>query len=170
MILRDLRSDDDMQAITDMLHRAYAPLAARGLRYMATHQDADVTRRRLEKGKAIMADIAGRIVGTITVYGQDLASPTPAYREPGTYHFGQFGIEPEFKGKGIGRALHGAALDYARSVGGLFMALDTAAPATDLVAMYERWGYVTVERVSWKSTNYESVIMRCPLSAGPGAA
>lgn len=39
------------------------------------------------------------------------------------------------------------------------MALDTAAPAADLVAMYGRWGYAEVARFRWSTVNYESVIM-----------
>jgi GNAT superfamily N-acetyltransferase len=163
MTLRDLRPDDDLEALTLMLRRAYAPLAARGLRYMATHQEPDVTRRRLERGRPFMAEVDGRLVGTITVYGAEPESAAFFYRNPRTYHFGQFGIDPDFKGRGIGRALHGAAIAHALGQGGAFMALDTAAPAGDLIAMYARWGYVEVERVRWKSTNYESVIMRCAL-------
>lgn len=40
------------------------------------------------------------------------------------------------------------------------MALDTAAPATDLIATYERRGYAIVERVQWGDTDYPSVLMR----------
>jgi hypothetical protein len=44
--IRRARHDEDWVALTELLHRAYAPLASRGMRYLARHQDADVTRRR----------------------------------------------------------------------------------------------------------------------------
>ncbi len=173
MKIRVLAPDDDIVAPTDMLHRAYAPLAARGLRYNATHQSPEVTARRLSRGHSVMAECDGRVVGTISVYPPDPAAKVPLYREPHTYSFGQFAVDPAYKGRGIGRALHAAAVDHALSQGAHFLSLDTAAPAAELIATYERWGYVVVERTSWASTNYESVIMRCRLSeerhpTGPG--
>jgi len=160
MIIRSWRIDDDVEALTHMLHRAYAPLAARGLRYGATHQAPEATRRRLIGGHAFVAQSGIRLVGTITSYAPDPAATVQAYRESTTYHFGQFGVDPEFKGRGVGRALYAAMVDDAIRRGAKFMALDTAAPATDLIALYERWGYSVVERTRWDSTNYESVIMQ----------
>jgi GNAT superfamily N-acetyltransferase len=159
MKIRPWEPRDDVVEITEMLHRAYAPLAARGLRYNATHQPPEVTRRRLSGGFAFVAEVDGRLVGTITTYRPDLQSTALVYREPFTFHFGQFGVEPDFKGKGIGRALHQAILDCAVGNGATAMALDTAAPASDLIALYRRWGYSEVGRAQWDSTNYESVIM-----------
>jgi hypothetical protein len=44
--------------------------------------------------------------------------------------------------------------------GARVLALDTAAPATKLIAMYERWGYRIVGAADWRpTTNYESVVM-----------
>lgn len=161
MIIRDLKPDDDVVGITAMLHRAYAPLAARGLRYSATHQSPEVTSKRLSRGHSFVAESDGRVVGIITAYGPNPDSKIPTYRDPLTFHFGQFGVDPDFKGNGIGRALHKASVSYALAQGAHFMALDTALPAKDLIATYERWGYVTVGYAQWDVTNYESVIMRC---------
>jgi GNAT superfamily N-acetyltransferase len=160
MLIRSLRIDDDLGDITEMLHRAYAALGARGLRYNATHQSPEVTARRLVRGYPILAENDGRIVGTLTVYRPDPNHTAMVYRDAETYHFGQFGVDPEFRGRGLGRALHSKAIDYAGGQGARFMALDTAAPATELIALYERWGYRICERISWDSTNYESVLMR----------
>ena len=102
----------------------------------------------------------GRIVGTITIYPPKPKHRTATYRDPHTHGFGQFAVEPALSGQGIGRRLHQAALEHALSQGARFMALDTAEPATDLIATYERWGYTIVERVQWGDTNYPSVLMR----------
>ena len=168
MNIRVFTPEDDGVALTKRLQRAYAPRAARGLRYNATHQTPEVTTRRLFRGHPLVAEVDGAVVGTITVYGPEPESKVALYRDQHTYHFGQFGVEPGTKGRGIGRALHGAAIDYALAQGGRFMGLDTAAPAGDLIAMYLRWGYVVVDRTSWESTNYESVIMCRALRGGPG--
>jgi GNAT superfamily N-acetyltransferase len=160
MTIRDLKPDDDVVSITEMLHRAYASLAARGLRYFATYQSPDETHDRLARGHPFLAESNGRVVGTITVYKPNPDSSIPAYRDSGTFHFGQFGVDPDFKGRGIGRALHEAAVAHALEQRAFFMALDTAGPAKELISMYERWGYTVVDRTQWDVTNYESVVMR----------
>ena len=163
--IRDWRDDDDVEALTRMLHRAYAPLAAAGLRYMATHQSPDVTLRRLKRGRALVAEYEGDIIATLTVYTPEPDSTVLLYRDLRTYHIGQFGVEPDYKGRGVGRALHQAAVHHTLEQGGLYLALDTAGPATDLIATYQRWGYQIMERMSFSATNYESVIMRLDLQS-----
>ena len=59
-MIRELAPLDDVELLTEMLHRAYAPLAALGLRYSATHQSPEVTRRRLDKGYSLVAEVEGR--------------------------------------------------------------------------------------------------------------
>jgi predicted N-acetyltransferase YhbS len=160
IVIRRLAPGDDLVELTGLLHRAYAPLAARGLRYHATHQSPDVTARRAARGTCLVAEQSGRVVGTITVCAADAASSVAAYREAGVFTFGQYAVDPGHKGLGLGRRLHDAALEIARAAGGHAMMLDTAAPAADLIAMYARWGYVEVGRHRWDVTNYESVLMR----------
>ena len=46
--LRKLAVSDSLLDLTHLLHRAYARLAAMGLRYMATHQSEQVTRERID--------------------------------------------------------------------------------------------------------------------------
>ena len=55
-------------------------------------------------------------------------------------------MHPDYKGRGLGKKLHEAALEYASKHGGKIMALDTALPATHLIEMYRRWGYRNVGR------------------------
>jgi GNAT superfamily N-acetyltransferase len=167
MNIRVLTPADDLVAITEMLHRAYAPLAARGLNYTATYQTPEVTAQRLFRGHPLAAECDGRITGTLTVYPPDPQSDAAVYREAHTYSLGQFGVDPAFKGQGIGRTLHQAAVEYALSKGARFLSLDTAAPAHDLIDTYTRWGYTIVERTSWPGKSYESVLMRLCLRSQP---
>lgn len=159
-------ADDDIDDLTDLLHRAYAPLASRGLRFTATHQSSEVTRLRFNKGFPLIAEWNRKPVGTITGYGPDPDSQVPEYRDESSYHFGQFGVDPNFQGRGIGKALHEAILRHAMEQGAHFMCLDTAAPAEDLIGLYQKWGYAIVNRVSFSSVNYDSVIMRRDLRSG----
>ena len=48
--------------------------------------------------------------------------------------------------------------------GATTLALDTAQPATALIAMYVSWGYRVVGECDWRPfTNYPSVVMAQPL-------
>jgi GNAT superfamily N-acetyltransferase len=166
MKIRNFDAGDDVVALTQLLHRAYANQASKGLRFSATHQSPEVTQRRISRGYCFVLELDRRIIGTICLYPPDENSEVPEYRDPLTFNFGQYGIEPEFKGRGYGRLLHNFILAFAGEQGGEWMALDTAAPATDLVAMYIRWGYSEVTRCRWQMTNYESVIMKKPIKVG----
>ncbi|MCC6741536.1 MAG: GNAT family N-acetyltransferase [Planctomycetia bacterium] len=158
--IRPLRPDDDLAALTDLLHRGYAAHAASGLRFWATHQSVDDTRKRFAQGQGFVAVADGRFVGTITVRPPSPESEVPLFRDPGTWSFGQFTVAPEWAGRGLGRALHDAALAHAASRGARRMALDTAAPADRLIEMYRRWGYRVCGEWDWRpDTNYPSVLM-----------
>ena len=65
--IRDCRLPDDLHDLTELLHRAYAELAARGLKYVASYQTPDVTEERVRSGRCFVAEAQGRLVGTITV-------------------------------------------------------------------------------------------------------
>lgn len=165
--IRLLRSDDAIPELTALLRRAYAPLAARGLRYTATWQDDATTRRRCERGECLVALDGARIVGTIVWYRTAPESGAEWYRRPDVAHFGQFGVEPDRKSGGIGRALLDEVERRAAAAGFAEIACDTAAPADELIAMYTRRGFRLVGRVQWGPTNYESVVLSKPL--GPPA-
>lgn len=158
--IRECRLPDDLLPMTELLHRAYAELAARGLRYVATHQTPDITEQRIRAGYCFVAEGNGELVGTITVRKPSSSSPVAAYRNPETFVFGQYGVDPTMRGKGIGRGLHEQVIQFAAAKGARAMALDTAAPALHLIELYSKWGYIEVGRHSWEDTNYESVIMR----------
>jgi ribosomal protein S18 acetylase RimI-like enzyme len=82
------------------------------------------------------------------------------YRDPHTWSISQFAVSPAFKGRGIGKLLHEAAIVHAQRNGGRIMALDTAAPAEGLIAMYRAWGYELAGEHDWRPhTNYMSVLM-----------
>jgi len=151
----------DLIALTELIHAAYAPHAKKGLRYWGTHQTVQDTERRLASGQGFVAELSGKIVGTITARPPQPNSPVAIYQEANTWSISQLAVAPEFKGHGIGRALHEAALAHAASHGCKFIALDTAAPAVGLINMYRNWGYGVVGEHDWRPhTNYISILMR----------
>ncbi|MCX9158014.1 GNAT family N-acetyltransferase [Niveibacterium sp. 24ML] len=162
LIVRPLCNSDDLIALTHEVIRAgYASQAARGLRYWATHQSPEDTAKRFASGHGLIAEIDGHLVGTITTRPPQPDSSVALYRNPNTWTLCQFAVAPKFKAQGIGSALHSAALALAHEHGAIVMAIDTAEPAADVIAMYSRWGYVQVGMHDWRpQTNYVSVVMQ----------
>jgi GNAT superfamily N-acetyltransferase len=167
-VIRRLRESDDLVALTALLHRAYAPHAAAGLRFLATHQPVETTRQRVAAGECWVAELAGVVVGTVMIepHGPPERSRGCAfYDRSDVARFGQLGVEPDCKGRGIGRLLLDHVEARATELGAAWLACDTAEPATELRATYARRGYVEVDRADWRpTTNYPSVILALRLS------
>lgn len=157
--LRLATPDEDWEALTALLHRAYADLAAGGLRFYASHQPARVTRERAEQGECWLAEQDGRVVGTITLVPPDRAKGSPWYDRPEVAKFNQLAIEPALRGSGLGRRLVAHAEDRARALGASELALDTSEHATGLIALYTHLGYRFIEHVDWRpDVNYRSML------------
>ncbi|MBU8544134.1 MULTISPECIES: GNAT family N-acetyltransferase [Roseomonadaceae] len=156
--------------LTSLLHRAYAPLAAMGPRYMATHQSDAVTRERAASGECWVARADGGIVGTILFKPADRTAGSPWLDRPEVASLGQFAVAPEWQGTGLGARLLDLAERRAAETGAKEIALDTAEPAEHLVALYRRRGYRFIEHTQWSHTNYRSVIMSKPVRSGRAAA
>lgn len=166
VLLRGLSDDDSIPVITRLLHQAYAPLAAMGLRYTATHQSDEVTLSRLQRGIPFVGELDGEIVATVTLY--PAAGPNCScawYREPGVFYFGQFAVRPDLQRHGLGRRMVGMLEKETIARGGRELALDTAEPARHLRAWYENLGYRFIEYADWSTTNYRSVILSKSLGA-----
>jgi GNAT superfamily N-acetyltransferase len=160
LVIRTLQIKDNLAFLTDLIHAAYAPHAAKGLRYWGTHQSVESTAERFASGEGFIAEVQGEIVGTITLRGPQPESPVELFRDANTWSFAQFAVAPGHKRSGIGVALHEHVLTRAITQGAHVMALDTAAPATALIAMYKAWGYEVCGECDWRPhTNYLSVLM-----------
>ncbi len=158
--IRAVAPDDDLEALTHLIHAAYAPHAQGGLRYWGTHQSVEDTSKRLAKGFGFVAELQADIVGTVCLYPPDSDSQVPELREPHVWSAGQFCVSPAHKGKGLGRRLHDFAFEFARARGCTKMILNTAQPATGLIAMYESWGYQRIGTCDFRPhTNFLSVLM-----------
>lgn len=129
------------------------------MKFLATHQDVDVTESRVVAGWCFVADIDGETVGTITLYPTNRHGECEYYRRPGVAHFGQFAVRTDLQGNGIGTALEMRVEREARERGYRFLALDTAETAERLIERYAKRGFQFVQTVSWVCTNYRSVVL-----------
>src|SRR5688572_32268503 len=89
-----LGPDDSLQELTDLLHRAYARLADMGLRFVATHQSVDVTRKRAAEGECYVGTAGGRMVATVTFRPAKSTFGSPWLDRPDVCSFQQFAVDP----------------------------------------------------------------------------
>ena len=155
---RYLSSHDDVDAITEMLHAAYAPLRQAGMNFLASHQTPNVTKSRLARGETIVALDGREIVGIVTLAEAAETRGSALYNRPDVASFGQFAVRPSHQGRGIGSRLLELVERRAAEKGVAELALDTSERAVDLVAFYESRGYRFVEYVQWDVTNYRSKV------------
>jgi GNAT superfamily N-acetyltransferase len=153
------KHDPLVASITDLLHRSYAPLAAAGMRYLATHQGPEITRSRLLEGESFLTYLGGELIGTITLKPTKAKSRSKWYCTEGVFHFSQFAVDPRFQGLGIGSRVMDRIEARAKELGAVELALDTSERAGHLIETYTRRGYRFIEYVQWEETNYRSVIL-----------
>ncbi|QYK52164.1 MAG: GNAT family N-acetyltransferase [Fimbriimonadaceae bacterium] len=169
IVIRQWTEDDDVVALTEMIHRAYRRLADQGLNYIATTQSVATTEERLSEGESWCAELDGQVVGTITIFAPGEQTGCDYYRNKKPCAFGQFAIEPIHQGKGIGKLLLEVAERRGREWGATMLACDTSELARDLIAMYRKWGFKIVGEADWRpSVNYKSVILGRPIKNTSG--
>lgn len=164
MVIRPTSPEHSFAELTALLHRAYAPLAASGFRFYASHQSEDETRERAGQGTCFVAEEHGALIGTIVVFPGNAASPCAWYRNKGVWVFGQFAVEPTRQHTGIGAALLAHAEGEARRCGAQHLACDTAEGAEHLITYYTKHGFSPVGFVRWDDVNYRSIVLSKPLS------
>ena len=167
--IRLLSDTDSLEELTALLHRAYAELAAMGLRYTATYQDVATTRRRVSGAECFVATIESRIVATITLRPPGtIVSSAEWYQRAGVAVVGQLAVEPAYQRRGIGTTLLAHAEHRARELGATEVALDTADQSHHLIDYYQKRGYRIVGEAQWSQKNYRSVIMSRAVGAPAG--
>jgi GNAT superfamily N-acetyltransferase len=159
VLIRDLRAEDSIEQLTELIHDAYRRLGDLGLNYTGVDQEASVTLARAQQGHCLVAESAGTIVGTVTWYEPGASQGCDWYCRPEVAVFGQFAVSPDHQGHGVGSSLMAEVERRSEKAGGLELALDTAEPAGHLVDYYARRGYRVVDHAQWDGKTYRSVIM-----------
>jgi predicted N-acetyltransferase YhbS len=161
LLIRPLNLSNELQAFTELLHRAYGALARQGMRSLASHQSVDTTRDRTTgPGKdTFLAQLDNSVVGTITLRGPEVDSPCEWYRRPEVCIAGQLAVEPALQSQGIARARMDAVEVRARARRFRELAGDTSEHAAHLIAWYTRRGFRPVGHVQWNVTNYRRVVL-----------
>ena len=159
LAIRRLAPTDSLDALTSLLHRAFAPLAWRGLNCTCVDQSVATTRERVGLGDCFVAVVGRQVVGTVTLHATDPRAPVARYRDPAVASVHQLAVDPNRQGSGIGRALLHAAEHWTRQRRCLELALDTPAPAEHLRAYYGRQGFEPVEMVQLEGKSYVSVVL-----------
>ena len=97
--------------------------------------DDEVWRTRLERAATFFAvDDDGTFVGTVTGIGDR--------HEPGGREVVAMWVDPEWRGRGVGGALMGAVVEWARAEGAASIALWVADGNDAARRLYERRGFV----------------------------
>lgn len=160
ILIRPLHADDCVDEITSLLHRAYKKNADMNIHFVASHQDRSVTRERLDNGPSFIAELDGRIVGTITLTFPIDVPHAEYHTDKSLASFGQFAVDPDLQKAGLGRRLIEAVEKEAIRLGAQEICLDTAQPADHLISYYQRLGYEIRAEADWQpEVNYKSWVM-----------
>lgn len=152
----------DIPAVTRLVHAAYAEHGAAGLNFTAVDQSEATTRLRLFAGQSWVIERGGEPIATATVSippGEHIRRLAALAREPRVAWLNQLAVHPRHRGEGLARRLLEQVVSHARRQDAQTLALETAAPATRLRALYERWGFTDGEIIHWPGKTYDSVVM-----------
>jgi GNAT superfamily N-acetyltransferase len=161
--IRELHPEDSLEALTTLINRAYARVAAMGYRLAGTYQDIEHTRRRAARGVCFVAVLDGVLVGTMSAC-PSFPNDTCAYltRPELAYRF-QFAVAEHLQGNGIGSALRQRVDMWAREYGFTEVGTDTAEGYAERLASMAKEGFVQVDRIRWPGDDFYSVVMARPL-------
>lgn len=158
-IIRKLEQIDSLEKLTELLHRAFARLAAAGMNFTASYQTVEITQKRVARGECWVIEHEGEIIATGVLVPPRLGG-CPWYPKPNAAFFEQFAVEPEFQRQGIGSLFLGFMERRAIDIGAAELALDTAEPAWKLREWYARREYEWVDSAQWEGKTYRSVVLR----------
>ena len=133
----------DVEPMREVLRTANAQFAARvpPLVFAAYLRDVLDIESRVDRSRTLVADLDGRIVGTITYFrdanDEGIGPAVPV----GTAGIRAVAVDPAARGLGIGRRLAAAAVELARAEGAPSIVLHTWAEMAAAIAVYERLGF-----------------------------
>jgi len=155
-------SRDSYGQLTSMLHRAFARLGMMGLNCLCAAQTPSATKQRARAGDCFVAVCGGQVVGTMTLCARDAESTCEHYRVEQVATLRQFGVEPAWQSRGIGKSLIAFAEHWAAIRGYAQLALDTPYPAAHLLEFYRSQGFRIIDVMRFADRDYDSAILSKP--------
>lgn len=131
MTIRPARADDEDQLLA--VDRAtWSPYSSPA----PAPPEGPFFNERTLPDNVVVAEADGRVVG----YGK-IDHPTELPASAHVWYVSGLGVDPEFEGRGAGRALMEALIELARERGGRRMTLRVFAPNKRAQRLYERLGF-----------------------------
>lgn len=109
---------------------------------------------RLEAGQVLVAEVDGRIVGTITFYTDANDEGMPSRFPSNTAGIRATAVDPSARGQGLGRALVDACIQRAADAGLSSIALHTADFMVAAVAVYEKADFRRAPEYDYRAGDY----------------
>jgi ribosomal protein S18 acetylase RimI-like enzyme len=109
---------------------------------------------RLQSAEVLVAEVDGRMVGTITFYANANDEGMPSRFPSHTAGIRATAVEPSARGNGIGRALVDACIERAEAAGLASIALHTADFMVAAVALYEKAGFRRAPAYDYRASDY----------------
>lgn len=137
--VRPVRPDEHLEAgrVTALAYQEFADSEAWD-RYLDRLADVG---GRAETGTVLVAVDEERILGTATVELERRIEDDEPPLPPDEAHIRMLGVDPQARGRGVGRALIEACLAYARDAGRTRLTLNTTQRMKAAQAMYESLGF-----------------------------
>jgi GNAT superfamily N-acetyltransferase len=165
----DIREFDESEAdaVTQLLHAAYAELGAAGLNFTAVDQSVATTMHRASAGHCLVAWDGDEPIATITMSmpaSATLRRMFPQADRDDVAWLNQLAVSQQARGRGLARELWQRTEAWARSQAATVIGVDTAIPATHLVDLYRGWGFEPAGSIHWDGKTYDSAVLLKQLS------
>ena len=103
--IRHFENTYDIDAITLLLNKAYKKLSDNGFKYLASHQDATMTKKRIDEVEFFVVLLENKIIATVTYYSPKNASGNEWYNQDFVASYGQYAVDTNFQNIGVGGKL-----------------------------------------------------------------
>ncbi len=142
MEIREVRPDEYERAgrVTALAYREFVPddRSEEWEEYLERIADVE---GRIDRTLVLVAVEAGRILGSATVELDGTLGDDDEFLPPEMASLRMLGVDPEARGKGVGRALVEACIERARESGKLVLVLRTTAAMASARRLYESMGF-----------------------------
>ncbi len=152
----------EADALTELLHAAYAELGEAGLNFTAVDQTVATTLHRASAGHCLVAWEEGEPIATITMSmpaSATLRRMFPQADRDDVAWLNQLAVSQRARGRGLARELWRRGEAWARAQAATVIGVDTAIPASHLVDLYRGWGFEPAGSIHWDGKTYDSAVL-----------